>query len=65
MSSTPIQKDMMSLLGKDNQLRHKFADEEGLTGGVQSLAVYKIRLPELQAKPLKLLNKQFKDECIH
>ena len=60
-----MQRYMMSFLSKDNQLRHKFADEEGLAGGAQSLAVYKIRLPELQAKPLKLLNKQFKDECIH
>ena len=33
---------MMSFLSKDNQLRHKFADEEGLAGGVQSLAVYKL-----------------------
>lgn len=60
-----MQRNMMSFLSKDNQLRHKFADEEGLAGCVQSLAVYKIRLPALQAKPRKLLNKQFKDECIH
>ena len=60
-----MQRNMMSFLSKDNQLRRKFAGEESLAGCAQSLAVQKIRLPALQAKLRKLLNKQMKDECIH